>query len=136
MLDYDYIKDLPEDAQKWLGQFSDEYYLADFRYEKPLHKTKKLKRDRYSFQNSSYRDTYNIKALSGELVRDWEDNRTAEDTDERPTDRYLNLPDYKDAVAEMRTLVDVPQKKRSKEQWDRLKLLQDYLLSMHEAEQK
>ena len=136
MVDADYVDSLsPEDA-KYLAQFLDEYYRADYRYAEPMHDTAELRSERYGMQNANHRDTYSLKQASGELVYGIPvDRRTADTLDLMPSPRYLNSEEYKTVVAEMRKLADVRESERSPRQRARIETLQMYLLSIREADE-
>lgn len=47
-----YFDTLPDDAKEWMNRFMEEYNNANFNHgEKPLHKTKTLKKDCYNRNN-------------------------------------------------------------------------------------
>jgi hypothetical protein len=132
MVDFDYVKTLPEYAKTYLAQFADEYYRADFRYEGPMHDTVELQRERYNSGNAAGRDAYTMSAVWGNFGDAPVDNRVANVVSLYPIPKYQSHEEYKTALGEYRKLVDV--KERSQKQQDRLELLQAYLLSQHESD--
>jgi hypothetical protein len=135
MLDADYVDSLDPDDAKYLAQFLDEYYRADYRYAEPMHDTPELQSERYGMQNANHRDTYALKQASGELFYGIPvDRRKADTLDLIPSPHYLNGEEYKSAVVELRKLVDVREHARTPRQLARIETLQMYLLSIREAE--
>lgn len=129
MLDEDYWASLPPEAQRYLAQFNDEYYRADYRYAEPMHDTQELERDRYGMQNANARDIYSLKQAAGELVFGIPpDRREASEVDMLPLPRFLRDEDYRIAVDEMRRLIDIP--KRTEVEQDRLLMLQEFINSI------
>jgi len=57
MIDFDYIEQLSTKDKEFLDKFSKEFYSADFRSDKPLHKGKKRRRAIYKTNNSRNQDT-------------------------------------------------------------------------------
>lgn len=57
LLDFDYLDKLSDKDKIYLSKFCTEFYSADFRGEKPLHKSKKKKREIYNNNNARNRDT-------------------------------------------------------------------------------
>lgn len=136
MLDADYVRDLSPDEQRYLAQFLDEYYRADYRYAAPMHDTPELQQERYQMQNANLRDVYSRQQASGELVYGTPvDGRKAGTADLFPTPGYLNEEEYKAVVVELRKLVDVHESERTPKQCARIETLQMYLLSIREADE-
>ncbi len=136
MLDADYIDSLDPDEAKYLAQFLDEYYRADYRYAEPMHDTPALQSERYGMQNANHRDTYALKQASGELFYGIPvDRRKADTLDLIPSPGYLNSDEYKSAVVELRKLVDVREHMRTPLQKARIETLQMYLLSIRESDE-
>jgi len=59
LIDYDYLHKLDEKELAWLNQFTEEYINAHIPKNKPLHKTKKLRKDCYSMNNKRNADFFN-----------------------------------------------------------------------------
>lgn len=132
MLDCDYYDKLNVEEKRFYAQFNDEYYRSDFRYAKPMHKTAEQKRERYNMQNENYRDAYARAQVTGDLYLGGSpstDGRQAGPVDFMPSPSYLDTLEYKTAVAELRKIVDVPAKRRTKRQKERIKILQLYIKS-------
>ena len=127
-VDYDYIDRLSPEEQAWLAEFTDRHYGADFRGDKKW--STKARRVRYNAKNSANRDLYSIKDVSGLLVRPdsvpvprgteredgngWLENIAAKEQDlVTPTQRYLNSPEYKAALAEFREAVPAHRGKKA-----------------------
>ncbi len=51
LYDQTYASDLSEENKEYLNKFNSEFINADFRHEKPLHKSKKAKRERFTNNN-------------------------------------------------------------------------------------
>lgn len=134
-VDYDYVSRLNTEEARYLSQFTDEYYGQDFRTlpgEEPLHATQALRRERYRATNAARRDIYTRVAFAGLMAPDPPDLEASGDP--IPAPRYLDTDEYRAAREEFRVLVDVPTRKRTARQETRLAVLQDYLLSISEAE--
>lgn len=68
--DYDYIKDLPEDAKEYLNKFTGEFYGADLDFnnlENNLHNTEELKKDCTDRNNAQNRCQYTIAKASNRV---------------------------------------------------------------------
>lgn len=74
LIDYDYLHKLGPEDLEWLNKFTAEYTNADFRHTKPLHKTKKLRRERYSANNARNRCIFTRSKACGQL--DYLENTT------------------------------------------------------------
>lgn len=53
-----YAHKLSPAERRWLERFNREYYDADFKAGRPLHRTKELRRSCYGLQNAAHRDVY------------------------------------------------------------------------------
>lgn len=59
-IDQDYVKKLSDKEKEWLSKFNQEFYDGKFS-KKPLHKSKKLRRECYTRTNCVNRDLFAIK---------------------------------------------------------------------------
>lgn len=66
--DLDYIDKLNDEEKEWMNKFMGEYVNADFRHEKPIHKTQKAKRDCYNRNNARNRDVLTQVKACGKSV--------------------------------------------------------------------
>lgn len=56
LIDYDYLDKLNDKEKEWLNKFSEEYIGASIKKdEKPMHKTKRLRKDCYDRNNARNR---------------------------------------------------------------------------------
>lgn len=134
-VDYDYVDRLGPEDQRYLAQFSDEYYAGDFSYSVPMHDTVELRRERYRAQNHNWNDAMTRAGASVSLYPLDETDRGPNATvDLRPTPQYQSEAEYGALLAEYRRLVDVPRKQRTELQERRMLQLRDYMLSLNEAE--
>lgn len=65
-LEVDYVDQLSDKDKAWLSTFNEEYVGCDFHHKgRKLHKTKALRRECYSRNNSRNRDLYTISRTRG-----------------------------------------------------------------------
>lgn len=83
LLDFDYLDKLTDKEKEYLSQFAQEYYSADFRGDKPIHK-KKHKKKIYNSNNARNRDTLSLVQAFG-MLDQLEEKTSAFDGEE-----YLN----------------------------------------------
>lgn len=112
-VDYDYIDDLPSDAQEWLAKFNERYYGADFRNDVDGEWSKEERRQAYAAKNAVNTDYYSIGACvdgvepidSRGLADLIEERANGRGQDFAPTPRYLDSPIYKAAVVALRAVM-------------------------------
>lgn len=105
LIDFDYISKLSDKDKEWLSKWSKEYYSADFRHEKPIHKAKKSRLEIYRNNNSRNQDTtaylgnFNQIASIEEMVRNEgkgkRDNASSKLGTKFNEDAYVELLDLK-----------------------------------------
>lgn len=79
LIDYDYLDKLGPDELEWLNKFTSEYTNADFRHTKPLHKTKKRRKECYSANNARNRCIFTRNKACGQL--EYLDSKNEEKSD-------------------------------------------------------
>jgi hypothetical protein len=111
-VDYDYIDDLPPDAQEWLAKFNERYYGADFRGDPDGEWSKEERRKSYAAKNAVNTDAYSIGAcvdgaepIDSRGLADLIEARSRKVEDWSNTPAYLDHPVYKAAVAELRAVM-------------------------------
>ena len=67
LIDYDYLDKLNPEELAWLNKFTSEYTNADFRHSKPLHRTKKKRRECYAANNARNRCIFTRNKACGQL---------------------------------------------------------------------
>lgn len=68
LIDYDYVDKLSKEDKEFLNSFTEEYVNANLKHKgKKLHKTKKLKKDRYDANNARNRCIMTKAKASGKL---------------------------------------------------------------------
>ena len=67
LIDYDYLDKLSPQELSWLNKFTSEYTNADFRHSKPLHSTKKRRKECYAANNSRNRCIFTRNKACGQL---------------------------------------------------------------------
>jgi len=67
LIDYDYLDKLSPQEMAWLNKFTSEYTNADFRHSKPLHSTKKRRKECYAANNSRNRCIFTRNKACGQL---------------------------------------------------------------------
>lgn len=108
--DYDYIDKLPDDAKRWLAEFNEAYYCADFTGDDEHKWSTKQRRETYVAKNAANRDIYGIvKAAYNLTMPDRmpeaaDEDAPAQDWSEPPP--YLNDPLYIEVVRQLREAID------------------------------
>ena len=74
LIELDYVNKLSKEEKAWLNKFNLEYVSADFRHDKPLHKTAKQRKSCEDANNARNRDSYSITKSNNMLKGITKDN--------------------------------------------------------------
>lgn len=99
MVDFDYLDKLTDEERAWLAEFSDCHYGADFRHDPDKEWSTEERRATYIRKNAANADLYTAVAARS-LVEPLEErpDLEAREMDVSPLPRYLDTPEYKDAL--------------------------------------
>lgn len=110
-VDFDYVRQLSPEEQRWLGEFADAYYKADPSAMRSRAWTVEEKREVYRRKNAANRDLYVLDEVvpveyeyKGVVHMNPFDRRAAprDPQDWTPTPEYLASDEYKAALEEYR----------------------------------
>ncbi len=113
-IDQDYTEYLTEEEARWLARFNDSHYGAAFGHDRSGTWSPALRRVVYVEKNAANRDLYEITKVSGLLGYQGDSSGESpadantkayvdlEQVDISPTPAYLNSPEYKQVLAEVR----------------------------------
>lgn len=110
LIDYDYINKLSEREKKWLNKFTQEYVNAGKlnKKDRPLHKTKELKKDCYDRNNARNRCQYTRQkaSIGNKYLEEYKNQLFDDPTDEMNLQIDINSPDYYEDYTKLREIIE------------------------------